>query len=511
MTRPSRRSRGRAAICQNQPMSKRRLVAVACGVALFAGACGSGTDDAPAGGEEPRATADVALDVAGDEAPAEPATTTDGTATAVGEDPDVAADAPAPAYVDGSSDHLFDQDELHTFELDLTEENLAEIDADPTAEEYVEGTLTFAGETLPVGIRYKGSIGAFVGCVTGSDIFNPSGAKQCTKLSMKVKVNWNDTDDTFYGVKKVQLHSQNLDDTMMHERLGYWLFREMGVPAPRSTHARVVVNGEYVGLFALTEQIDGRFTRETFEDGTGNLYKEIWPLTPLGQPFPDEAYLDALETNEDEDPSADVIRGFGTALAAASPEDRPAVLAEWVDIDQHVAYVAVDRTIRNDDGALHFYCFDGPWCASHNYYWYEEPATGLLHLVPWDLDNAFENIGGNANPVTPIGDAWGEITDDCDPYTVAGSWISQKSATCDPIFGALATFEAEYEAALAELLAGPFSAEQVDARLDEWTAQIEGAVAEAAEAHRDAISVEAWGRALDELRADLDLARAGAG
>ena len=45
-------------------------------------------------------------------------------------------------------------------------------------------------------------------------------------------------------------------------------FSEKGVPAPRSVHARLFINGEYNGIFALTEQIDGRFTRENFEDGT---------------------------------------------------------------------------------------------------------------------------------------------------------------------------------------------------------------------------------------------------
>ena len=156
--------------------------------------------------------------------------------------------AAEPNYMSGDSDYLFDQDELHTFEINLSDEALAELDRDPAAEEYVEGSMTFEGETLDaVGVRYKGSIGAFLGCTSGSNPFAPSGAKTCTKLSMKVKINWDDSNAEFYGVRTVQLHSQNLDPSMMHERLGYWLFREMGVPAPRSTHARVVVNGEYVG------------------------------------------------------------------------------------------------------------------------------------------------------------------------------------------------------------------------------------------------------------------------
>ena len=129
-------------------------------------------------------------------------------------------------YKTGDSSYIFDQNTLHTFELTLSEEDLALIDKQPGKEEYVEGSMTFEGEEIgPVGIRYKGSVGAWVGCVAG-DFFEAEGEKTCTKLSMKVKINWEDTDDTFYGLKKLQFHSQNLDPTKMHERLGYWLFEK---------------------------------------------------------------------------------------------------------------------------------------------------------------------------------------------------------------------------------------------------------------------------------------------
>ena len=69
---------------------------------------------------------------------------------------------PVPKWQLGSSDYLYDQQLLHTFELTIPEEALAEIDSDPSEEIYVEGSLTFEGETVsPVGIRYKGSIGAW--------------------------------------------------------------------------------------------------------------------------------------------------------------------------------------------------------------------------------------------------------------------------------------------------------------------------------------------------------------
>ena len=248
-------------------------------------------------------------------------------------------------YTTGDSSYIFDQNTLHTFELTLSEEDLALIDKQPGKEEYVEGSMTFEGEEIgPVGIRYKGSVGAWVGCVSG-DFFQAEGEKTCTKLSMKVKINWEDTDDTFYGLKKLQFHSQNLDPTKMHERLRYWLFREMGVPAPRSVHARLFINGEYNGIFSLTEQIDGRFTRENFEDGTGNLYKEIWPIRSNGEPRGDGEYAYALKTNEDENPSFEIIRSFASAMGSATADERMQIVQEWMNVDEVLAYAVVDLSL----------------------------------------------------------------------------------------------------------------------------------------------------------------------
>lgn len=236
---------------------------------------------------------------------------------------------------DDEAAYLFDQDALRTYELFLGEEDLAFLDADPAAEQYVPGELVFEGESFgAVGIRYKGAIGAFFGCVEGSQnllgLIQPSGAKTCTKLSMKVKVNWEDPDRHFHGVKKLQFHSLNLDASMMHERLAYWLVRAMGIPAPRSVHARLFINGEYSGLYALTEQIDGRFTRSRFADGKGNLYKEVWPLDIVtGQAEPAESFIAALKTNEDENPSAERMRAFAGQLAAADDTQIGEVIERW--------------------------------------------------------------------------------------------------------------------------------------------------------------------------------------
>lgn len=412
-----------------------------------------------------------------------------------------------PSFEEGESDVIFNQSKLYTFELNLPAASLAKIDADPTAEEYVEGSMTFEGQTIsPIGIRYKGSIGAFVDCLSGTNWAQPSGHKTCTKLSMKIKINWEDKDRTFYNLKKLQFHSQNNDESQMRDRLGYWLFREMEVPAPRAVHARVVINGEYVGLFSLVEQIDGRFTRHNFEDGKGNLYKEVWPLRDNGQPFPEKNYLEALKTNEDEDPTVEMISTFGQEIADTPFDELQPVIAKWMKIEEIISYAVVDRTIRNDDGAFHWYCSFGG-CASHNFYWYEEPTQQTMHLIPWDLDNAFENIIADANPVTPVPDEWGMTRNDCNPFPYGFLSIRQRSAACDKLTAGWASFTEEYDQRKTDFLNGPFTTSNVNNLIDTWQAQIEAATAEASQKHQDAVTILEWQRGINTLKEQLEVAR----
>lgn len=410
-------------------------------------------------------------------------------------------------YLSNPSDYIFDQNSLHTFELKLPGAALHAIDSNPTAEQYVEGMLIFEGDTLsPVGIRYKGSVGAFVGGVSGPNWADPSGYKTATKLSMKVKINWKGIDRMFFGLKKLQFHSQNQDASQMRERLGYWLFRQMGVAAPRSVHARLLINGRYYGLYALTEQIDGRFTKHHFDDGDGNLYKECWPLNSNGQAKSSFEYRNSLKTNEEDNLNPTMIASFAQEVASSNSFNLPAILDQWLDMQKIMAYVVTDRAIKHDDGPFHWYCFDN-YCESHNFYWYEETSFHKLHLIPWDLDNAFENLTSQ-NAITHIADPWAEASNNCQPFGHGALGLQQWSAACDKLTGGWTLQQNLYAQQKALLINGPLSTAQADVQLDRWTAQVRAATTEAAGLYSDAISVADWENNVESLKAQLVVARA---
>jgi hypothetical protein len=383
----------------------------------------------------------------------------------------------------------------------LPAENLAKLDANPAAEEYVEGMLRFEGRDYgPVGIRYKGSVGGFLGCLSGMRM----GAKTCTKLSMKVSFNWRDPELRFYGLKKLQLHAMNRDPSMFKERLGYALFREAGIAAPRAAHARVLINGALVGLFALVEQIDGRFTESRFSDGgDGNLYKEAWPVDYLGVAKTDAVLRPTLETNEDENPSIQGILDFGAALEQADEAGLGAAISKFTDVDYMMRYVAMDRLLRHDDGPMHWYC-GGPRCNNHNFYWYQEEKLARFWIVAWDLDSAF-NL---SNVTTTLWFDWDDSSLGCKPLSKPPFVIPIRPPTCDPLARAWAREQERYLRETEALLAGPFDASRVEAKLVAWEEQIAPLVQEASDAHADAAEPAAWRAATMALRDAIKTLRA---
>lgn len=397
---------------------------------------------------------------------------------------------------------LWDDDALRTFHIRLSESDLAFLDSSPAAEQYVPAELVFEGKTYgPAGMRYKGSVGAFLRPCTNASIIGPRDGPRVGKCSIKLSFNWTDPDGTFFGLRKLQFHSMGQDPSMMRERLAYSLFREMGVAAPRAVHARVLINGQFAGVFALIEQIDGRFTRSRFtEGGKGNLYKEVWPT--YDDP---NVYLNALETNEDENPSVQQMLDFNAAIDLGGE-----AALKWVDEDLLARYLAVDRVIINDDGIMHFWCVGGgngnnpgPW-GNHNYYWYFAEDSSRAWLIPWDMDSSM-----NRDAFVQVYSPWTAqgVACACTSYPQQTfPPVPQYPPSCDPVVsGWASTLRNKYEGAVDELLAGPFSEDAVNAKLGAWTEQIRDEVSEQSDraiiASEDGVvTPDDWAVAVDELR-----------
>ena len=408
-------------------------------------------------------------------------------------------------YLSTNSDYVFDQAQVKTYNLLIRQNDLNKLNNDPAKEEYVPAALVFEGDTIsPIGVRYKGSIGAYVGCVSGTDWSKPSGYKTCTKLSIQFKINWENRKERFYDLNKLQFHAQNYDKSQLRERLGYWLFNQMGVPAPRAVHARLLINGEFSGLYGLVEEVDNRFVDYFYKNGKGNVYKEVWPIQSNGVVQKDQAFIDALKTNEGPNADISLMKTFADAVAKSTEANRKAVVTQYMDIKSIMAYIVVDRGIRHDDGPFHWYCDNNGGCGSHNFYWFEDQKNGKMHLIPWDLDGAFEHIIRNSNPVTPLADKWGDISNDCKPFNYGTAGFSQKSAACDKLTAAWVAFNDEYLATKKQFQNDILTNEKTINQIEIWAKQISPFVKEADDFHNkgttSATKVVAWENAVGTLK-----------
>ncbi|HUS66447.1 MAG TPA: CotH kinase family protein [Kofleriaceae bacterium] len=387
----------------------------------------------------------------------------------------------------GSTDPaiIFDESTILTYELEVAPADWAYLNEHATEEQYVPATLRLGDEVFEdAALRYKGSYGSLFFC------FDAMGNRTCDKLSMKVSFNENDPEGKFHGLKKLNFHSMEADPTRMHDAIGYKLYRDHDVPAPHTAYARVLVNGDLMGLYIVVEQVDGRFTRSTFpEGGEGNLYKEVWPSYLDEQP-----YLDALETNEDESPSAAKMVRFAQDLADAGEAGFAGVIDDWMEPGQLMRYMAIARLIDSWDDIVAWYCPGGD-CFNHNYYWYESTTEDRVWLVAWDIDHTFEEPSPiRTNDGMPD---WDDTEASCELMPVFGGFVQGRAPACDPFIRAMATqLWDEYAAESEALLDGDFSLASMNARIDELAALIEDAVYE----DPNSPGFAAWEDAVNDLR-----------
>ncbi len=286
-------------------------------------------------------------------------------------------------------EYIFDDDMARNYEIIIDDAALARLDANPVIEEYEYADLVFEGDTIKnIQVRYKGSWGGWVNCVENYDgMSNTGGEKICIKLSLKVKFNTaEEPDRKFFGMKKMAFYHMNHYENQMLDRLSYWIHREMGNPAPRAVHSTITINGELIGLFTAIENIDGRFTRAHWNDGEGNLYKDINPIDSSNSITSTDVLNDHLKTNEDENPTHEIWNTFESELLDASNEDDiKDVIRKWTNVPQLISTIITSIAIGHWDSPF------GGW--ENNAYWYSDTTNKKLYPIPWDMD--FNNFNAN--------------------------------------------------------------------------------------------------------------------
>lgn len=216
----------------------------------------------------------------------------------------------------------------------------------------------------------------------------------------------------------INLKSMWNDPSQMREALVWRLFHDADVPASRHTYARLRIDGQYLGLYSVIEEIDKPMLAQHFPGKPkGNLYKmycgDLGPASLEHRTGPNgddggaqyavtgknqtyrllKSYSDAPDAKSFEDLAhlARALNGIGLP-AGRDPfatDGYAAAVGESLDVERLLRWASVNVLV----GA-----WDNYFATPANYFLYNSarvPDEGdvvgkpYFTLVPWDYDNTF--------------------------------------------------------------------------------------------------------------------------
>lgn len=205
------------------------------------------------------------------------------------------------------------------------------------------------------------------------------------KKSFKVSFNTFHSGRNYFGVEKLNLNGEHNDPSVIRSKIGWDLFRNFGIPAPRANHVEVYINGDYYGLYINVEQVDEEFIESRFDQKDGNLYKCLYPadLDYLGT-NPENYKLTSgdrrvydLKTNIVEDDYSD-ITNFIAKLNQLPNAVFECEMTKHYNVYDYLRVIAVDVFLSN---------WDGPIYNKNNFYLYYNTQFDRMEYIPYDLDN----------------------------------------------------------------------------------------------------------------------------
>ena len=198
--------------------------------------------------------------------------------------------------------------------------------------------------------------------------------------------------------RRFVLNASWIDPTFMRNRLTMDMVRELGGLSPRLSYRILLLNGEWHGLYAVTERIDKPWVKRQDLDKDGNLYKAENSLANFAAKAD---HLDGYEMEMNEDnPTADLAALLDIlTYTPATYEDFEAEVAPWLDIDEFMGWQLVHTFAMNTD------------TYTKNYYLYHDIDAALgtadhrFRVVSWDADATW-GIAWDGQTVDTTSTAW---------------------------------------------------------------------------------------------------------
>ncbi|HZF55039.1 MAG TPA: CotH kinase family protein [Polyangiaceae bacterium] len=296
---------------------------------------------------------------------------------------DAGPDAPAPGPDGGSEDggptppkpdpslKVFDPTKLHTIDIDVDPMYWTQLENDKVNR--VPCKVTWNGDVIEdAGCRKKGGIGS-VQPLSG-------------KPGISIKFDSFKNGQALHGLEKIILNNAVQDNSFLNEHLGYEVYRRMGIPAARTAHGVMRLNGETKGIYVVAEAVSEQFLADNFGKGNdeGNLYEApAWTdfvTEPMGLDLKDE--VEEMRSRDDILAFSDLVQNEPDATFATA-------VKTMLDLDRFITGYAIDAI---------FYHWDGySYIIVNNYYMYNNPGTKRFVFMPHGMDQLFEDLNFDIN------------------------------------------------------------------------------------------------------------------
>lgn len=312
------------------------------------------------------------------------------------------------------------------------------------------GNFEFSGLSFTnAAIRYKGN-GTFL-----------AGFRN-RRHPFKLDLNEHVPGQRLVGRDEINLHNLAADASCISDTLAYEFFRDAGVPAPRTTFARVFITVEdqwerqLFGLYAMVENPDKDWI-ETWRPKTSvALFKPVTQrlFEDLGGVWADYEEIYDPKTKPS-DHQKERLLELCRLTSHANDAEFAERVGDFVDLDQFATFFACNALLSNYDSILD---------NGQNYLLWHDPTTDRFGLSPWDLDHswgAFPFVG---------------TREQRERASLFHPWIGEK-LFLERLFNTPAFVE-KYRAELDRLLTSLFIPERLSARIDELASVIRPALAE---------------------------------
>jgi len=170
-------------------------------------------------------------------------------------------------------------------------------------------------------------------------------------------------------LSKLLLNNGGRDLYPFREGLACFLFRDAGLPAARTRHVRLSLNGRNLGVYLAVESMNKDFLRRNFGDDSGNLYEGFM-----------QDINGELELDNGNDASRADLRALRKALAIPDPSVRRREVNSLLDVDRFMAFAVLNLFLGTEDGYL---------SNGNNYRVYHDPVSRRLVFIPHGLDATF--------------------------------------------------------------------------------------------------------------------------